>query len=114
MDEQHIIDEFAFKTEERLLALHDERVELTSTEQVAIRRESIIQEAKDELARLIALRDSVSYALKHMEKKYPSEYLLLWHEYVERLPAQEVAEIIGGTETPKTPQEYRTIRRNAF
>ena len=112
-DDKELTDGFAKMLSERIEA-QGERVELTNIEQIAIRREPFITQAKDELARLRLLQEAVRFALDNMERKYPSEYLLLWHEYVERLPTQEVAAIIGGSETPTSPQEYRTKRRNAF
>ncbi len=112
-DEKELTDGFTMMLSERIEA-QGERVELTNVEQIAIRREPLIMQARDELARLRLLQEAVRFALDNMERKYPSEYLLLWHEYVERLPTQEVAAIIGGSETPTSPQEYRTKRRNAF
>ena len=112
-DDKELTDGFTMMLSERIEA-QGEHVALTSTEQIAIRREPLITQARDELARLRLLQELVGAALAKMERKYPSEYLLLWHEYVEAMPTQEVAAIIGGAEAPPTPQEYRTNRRNAF
>ena len=112
-DEKELMDGFTMMLSERIEA-QGEHVELTNIEDIAIRREPLIMQAREELARLRLLQESVGYALENMERKYPSEYLLLWHEYVERLPTQEVAVIIGGAETPSTSKEYRIKRNNAF
>ncbi len=112
-EEQEIINGFCRMMEERLQA-QDERISMTSTEQIASRRESIIEGAKTELARLQLLKEEVGSALGSMQEKYPSEFLLLWHAYVEGTPAQEVSAIIGGATTPLTEKEYRIKRLNAF
>lgn len=92
----------------------EERVELTSTERLAVLRGPEIQKARMDLTRLHIHKVAVSSALRVMDIYYPPLYSLLWNRYVMGRGWIDVCALLGDNGTSLTEKEYRNRRKNAL
>lgn len=107
-DDNEILQGLYMMLQERVEA-QDERVGLTDTEAIAIRRAPLIERARKELQRLRTNQKYVGDALSIMGVLADEEYALLWKKYVEGR-----SEPIVRSELYLSERSYRTIRSKAL